>query len=208
VPVLIAAWALWSWTARRDTVSVTAIDDGYEIRITSVGRSMLPIGPEGPFKKWSQETRFLAQGSGEQAEIDGLTCKKYTLGRDLETTWLSHMFSICTIYVSEDAKRLVVQGTLAADTKYLINLSGTYNGITIDHPEILPLPAHATIEDFDRRYVRVRGHVKDGFLKTGGNTVAVGHWNEGDYEVVGLVYKRRGDLPLLDACAYKRILEN
>ncbi len=134
----MAVWTLWRWTARTDTVSVTAIDEGYEIRITSSGRSRLPLGPEGSFKEWSQETRFLAQGSGEQKKIDGLIYKKYTMGRDLETTWLSDMFSHCTVCISEEAKRLVVQGELSADKNYLINHSGTYDGITIDRPKFFP----------------------------------------------------------------------
>ncbi len=136
-----------------------------------------------------------------------MTYKKYTLGRNLETTWLSHMFSFCTICVSEEAKRLIMHGELAADTNYLINHSGTYDGITIDRPEILPLAADVSIGDIDHRYIRAKGHVKDGHFEAGGRTFAVNLWNEGDFEVVGFVYNHRA-LPLLQVSSYKRIAEN
>ncbi|MEI8376866.1 MAG: hypothetical protein WCJ35_28970 [Planctomycetota bacterium] len=201
----IAVWALWSFRTRTDTVSVTAIDEGYVIEITSAGRSLLPLGPEGPFQKWNEQTRFLAQGSGEREEIDGLTYKKYTMGKNLETTGLYKMFS-CIIYISEEAKRLVVQGELTVDRKYLINHSGTYDGITIDRPNILPLSAHAKIEDIDHRYVRAKGHLKDRQFETTGKIFDVDVWKDGEFEVVGFVYKMQEDPPILHVSSYKRIL--
>ena len=167
---------------------------------------MLPLGPEGSFKKWNQETRFLALGGGERARIDGVTYKKYTMGRNLETTWLSDMFSHCTVCVSEEAKRLIVRGELSADRKYLINHSGTYNGITIERPTIIPLSADTAIHDVNHCYIRARGHAKNGVFEAAGKTFAVDWLLDGDVEIVGFVYERPGNQPLLMESSHKKTL--
>ena len=195
------------WLCRtRTTVKVVAIDDGYEIRITSAGRSHLPLGPEGPFHEWHQETRWLAVGGGDREEIDGRTYKKYVLGKNLETSWLAGMFSTCTIHVSDEAKRLVVQGKLAPDKQYLINHSGTYNGITIERPTIIPLSADTAIHDVNHCYIRARGHAKNGVFEAAGKTFAVDWLLDGDVEIVGFVYERPGNQPLLMESSHKKTL--
>jgi hypothetical protein len=201
LPILGVFWLCRTTT----TVEVIAIDEGYEIRITSAGRSHLPLGPEGPFHEWHQETRWLALGSGDREEIGGRTYKMYTFGRNLETSWLAKMFSTCTIYISEEHQRLIVQGALASDKQYLINHSGTYDGITIERPTILPLSAETAIHDVNRCYIRARGHLKDGQFDTEGKVFSATVWFEGEAELIGRVYERPGYPPLLSVSGYKRI---
>ena len=204
LPIAVVV-ALWTTKTRTDSVKIVAIDDGYEIEIRSAGRYLAPFTPEGPFPQWGQTTRFLAQGSGERDEIDGVIYKKYSLGKNLETAYLANTFRTCTVHISEAASRLTVDGELSEERKYLINHSGKYDGLDIDHPVIVPLLPHHTAEDIDQRYVRVRGYASDGTLETVNKTFRVNLWEAGEYEVVGLVHSREGELPFLWVCSYKKI---
>lgn len=208
--ILLAVWVFCPPWTRTDTVKVTAIDEGYEIRITSAGRLLLPLGPEGPFPKWSDQTRLLAEGNGEQIEINGLRDKRYSVGKDLQCPW----FSSGSIRISEEGRRLVVQGELAHDRQYHIKHSGTYDNITIDHPQILSLLAHAKVEDIDNRYIRARGRFKDGKFDAMGMTFGTNNPpyepdGSADFEVIGVVaadyYKTAGHDPFSFVISYKKL---
>jgi hypothetical protein len=158
--MLIAAiigFTVFKTFSRKDTLEVLAIDDGYDIRITSSGRSVFPFvdGP-GLFPEWSVQTRLQAQGDGEKVQIDGLPYKKYSVDKDLKTMW----FSSGVIYISEEAKRLVVKGELCPDRYYHINHSGTYDNIRIDRPRIHLLSENTKIDDIDGCFIRAKGRSK------------------------------------------------
>jgi hypothetical protein len=79
IAVAVVACAFFPTT----TVKIVAIDDGYDIRIRTSGRSPLPLTAEGPFAKWSELSRFTAKGPGEIVEREGVRHKKYSMGKDL-----------------------------------------------------------------------------------------------------------------------------
>jgi hypothetical protein len=141
---------------RADSVQVIGVDDGYEICIKSEGNYLMPISPEGPFPKWGAGTRFLASGPGKRVAIDGVVYKEYTIGEDLEMKSLANMFSTCVVRISEGAKRLIVQGQLSEERKYVLNPSGTYEGITIDRPKVVALSPRTRIEDMGSVYGKNR----------------------------------------------------
>jgi hypothetical protein len=205
VAVSLLVLSIHQYCKARTTVEVTAIDEGYEICITTTSKSYLPIGPEGPFHESHQQTRWLAIGCGNQETIDGQTYKRYELGKNLETSWLAQMYSRCTIHVSDDANRLIVQGNLAPDKKYLINHSGIYRGIAIERPTIIPFSADTAIHDVNHHYIRAKGYLKDGQFKTVGRVFCTTTWFDGEAELVGRVYERSGTPPLLMTSGYKKI---
>jgi hypothetical protein len=202
---VITAICVRPWT-RTDTVTVTAIDDGYDIRIHSSGRWLFPISPEGPFPKWTDATRFFAEGSGERVDRNGVIYKKYIVGMDLTSTW----YSCGTICISEHDKRLIVQGERPADRHDRTTWSGTYDNVVVDHPEILILTETTRIEDIDHRYVRARGHFRKSRLEAAGKLLYAPTAPPdalGTYEVVGVVELHYDPEPSIHIVSYKKVAE-
>ena len=200
-------------TRTTDTVEVIAVDDGYVIHVRSEGNYLIPpISPDGPFPKWGESTRFRAQGAGKRVAIDGVIYKEYAIGKDLETTSDSYMFSTCVVRISEDAKRLIVQGQLKRKDDF--NPSGTYDGITIDRPKVIALSASTKIEDIYGHYIRARGHYEYPHpqhpgawqFRAEGKTFLLldNLGKDGDFEIVGQV-NHNGDDDMLGVSSYKRI---
>jgi hypothetical protein len=184
--IVVIAWHLIHPRTRTDSIQVTAIYDGYRILIRSEGTYLLPLSPDGPFPKWMQETELFADGAGMPVTIDGLAFKKYTIGKDLQGGWFANGWAA----ISEGGKRLILQTELEKDRRYLINHSGTYNGITVDHPQIFPLLISDKMEDLDGRYIHAKGHYRDWTFEAAGKKFEVqsSDLNETpEYEVIGLV---------------------
>jgi hypothetical protein len=153
VVTIIVACSLCPSRTRTDTVKITDIDDGYEVFFRTDGRVLSPpISAEGLFPRWGQGAVLYADGSGERVQLDGVMYRKYILGRDLRAT----VFSSCVLYISEAKQRLIVQGNIIPG-RGLIDRSGTYNNVTIDHPQVISLVAGAKIGDIDEQYIRARG---------------------------------------------------
>jgi hypothetical protein len=191
VGLCILGCVISSLRTQTDSVRVTAIDDGYDISISSEGRYMMPLTPEGPFPKWSRGARLFAEGSGESVEIDGLSYKKYSVGKDL----IAANYSSGSVYISEKGKRLLTR-----------ELEGnkTFDNITIEHPKIILLTRDTTIEELDHCYIRARGRFNDWKFNAAGKTFEIQNYPYGDsreYNVIGVVmvdyFKSPGHLPYL-----------
>jgi hypothetical protein len=173
--------AIGGFHTQTDSVTVTAIDDGYDIRLLSEGRYLMPLTPEGPFPKWSHGIRLFAEGSGEKIEMDGLLYKKYRIGKDLTAV----NYSSGIVCISEEGKRLVTQE---------IDGGKEFDNITIEHPQIVSLNQDSKIEDLDHCYIRARGRFEGWKFKAAGKIFET-NWTVDDpreCEVIGFVVVEAG----------------
>jgi hypothetical protein len=193
IVVLAIACKIYSGPTRTN-VRVTAIDEGYEIRITTEGRHPIPISPEGPFPKWSRGLVLFVGGNGEPEEIGGVTFKKYTAGKDFDAAyWISW------IAISEKSRRLILP-------------QESYDNIMVERPDVRTLVEGARIQDIDEHYIRARGRFKGWNFEAAGQTFEVQNppYNDPhEYEVVGFVrsnyFHTPGHSPYLFVISSKRI---
>jgi hypothetical protein len=195
---LIALVVSWHAIYRTTKVCIDAIDDGYDVRIRTSGRSPLPLTPEGPFPKWSELTWLTADGPGEVVQRDGTVYKKYTLGKDLRDRL--HRYSSGSLCISPESNALVVDVQLSGEHQDLMNQSGRYGNVTIEHPPIVPLAADTPVGRIDGKYVRARGRFrdKDCRFEAAGRSfpcygAPYGCKDSAVYEVIGVFHSR-------DAC--------
>jgi hypothetical protein len=204
--VMAIAWQFILPRTRTDSIKVTAIYDGYQMLVRSEGTCLTPLCADGPFPKWMQETKLFAEGAGTPVTIDGLTFKKYTVGKDLMGGWLASGWAA----ISEEGKRLILQAELQKDRRKLINHSGTYNDITVDHPKIFPLLESDKMGDLDGRYIHARGHYRGWTFEAAGKKFEVqSAFNEApEYDVIGVVrlhYLYSSGGPYLVVISCKRV---
>jgi hypothetical protein len=195
VAVVILTCAFFQTT----TVEIVPIDDGYDIRICTSGRSFLPLTAEGPFPEWSELSWFNAEGPGEAVEREGMKYKKYSIGKDL----YSSTYARGSLWISEASATLIVDADLSKENEDhgIMNHSGKYEGVAIYHP--LPLTVDTPDERVDGQYVRVRGHFdeKGNRFEAAGRSfpnycgVPYGCTKTETYEVVGVFHAHHVDHP-------------
>jgi hypothetical protein len=161
IAVLLAVTLFWLGVHRTSTVRITAIDDGYDIHIVTKGRSPWPLTVEGAFPEWCEFTWLTAEGSGETVQSDGVTYKKYAVGKDLQDRL--NRYSGGSLMISPESKTLIVDAQLSQKSQDcdLMNQSGVYENVTIDRPAIIALAADTPIDRIDGEFVRARGHFLD-----------------------------------------------
>jgi hypothetical protein len=193
-------------------VTIVAIDEGYDIHIRTFGRSPLPLTAEGPFPKWCELSRFTVVGPGTNSERDGVKYKKYSIRKGV----YSH-YSGGSLWISEANQTLIVDAELSKKSNGLMNHSGRYGHVTVEHPSIVSLTIDTPTESVDGRYVRARGHFdeeKFRFEAAGRSfpsySAPYGCKQTDSYEVVGLFHARDAchrEEPQLDIITIKKINE-
>ncbi len=178
----------------KDIVSITAIEDTYKVTISSHGRMLLLLTPEGPFPTWSAETTLVAIGDGSPAERDGLLLQKYTLGKDLIDE--HDYFTSGNLWISEKDKILVLTVEYRKEYSHLLNHSATYRNVSIDRPTITPLTKDTKISELDGCYLRATGAFNDNgdhFLAAGQSLFTYSsyvHDKSAVYEIIAVVHVR------------------
>jgi hypothetical protein len=200
---------------QKTKVDIIAIDDTYDIHIRIGGRLFMPITAEGPFPEWSADTRMITEGEGENVNHDGKTYIKYTIGKNLRCEY--NRLSSGNIWISEKTNTLIVDVVLNEASKGLMNQSGEYKNINIEHPPVIPLAIDTPINSLDGQYVRARGHFieKEDRFEAAGRSFTDSYAPQGCketdlFEVIGIVHtydwRQRGE-PHLQIFTCKKIIE-
>jgi hypothetical protein len=202
--VLLVSIIFWCCHTRTE-VRVTAIDEGYDIRITRFGRTLW-ISSEGLLPSWSDTTTLIAEGNSANVVVDGVSYRKYPLRIGL-CSKPDDMLSGGAIYISEQSKRMIVEGAQTS-------LKRRYDNIVTSHPTIVPLKSDTRVTDVDGRYVRATGHFKGWDFETAGKSLYTNNLynmcgidESPEYEVIGVFHAHDGvgrDQPGIRIVKFKR----
>lgn len=139
-------------------VSVTKLEDSYQIHVVTEEQSWVPLHPDkGIFPKLHREVTFLTSGSGQTEVIDGQEYKKFSIGKDVFAILDNCLYSDGEILFSPNAGKLIIRGNLAPGYTSYTNHSGSYRNVRFSSPAITELQKNSDLSKLAGSFVRVKG---------------------------------------------------